>query len=195
MGGAETWLMEVVRRLSTSGATKLDFLVTSGNVGVFDEEAQCLGSHIHYLRYGRSDLVQFAAGFRRVLSAGHYHAIHDHQDFASGWHFLLGRGLLSAVCVTHVHNPFYQIRNNYGVSAARRLAGGIGKRLVARFATHIATTSAQVIDEYGLNARAFEHIPKAPLYCGFSTGRFLGDVAVEKAALCREMEWPPDARV
>src|SRR5262249_40846088 len=43
MGGAETWLMEVVRRLSSSGAAKIDFLATSGNVGFFDDEARHLG--------------------------------------------------------------------------------------------------------------------------------------------------------
>jgi glycosyltransferase involved in cell wall biosynthesis len=195
MGGAETWLMEVLRQFSANSAGEIDFLVTSGNAGLFDDEARRLGSRIYYLRYSRRNLGQFAAGYRRVLSTRRYHAIHDHQDFASGWHLLLGRGLLPAVSVTHVHNPSYQIRNNYGVSTARRLTGGIGKRLVARYATHIAATSAQVIDEYGLNAPAFDHIPKAPLYCGFSTARFLGDASVDKAALCREMEWRPDARI
>ena len=36
MGGAETWLMEMLRFWSTTGAVRTDFLLTSGNRGLFD---------------------------------------------------------------------------------------------------------------------------------------------------------------
>ena len=44
MGGAETWLMEVLRLWSKNGVGKIDFLATSGNPGIFDEEARRLGA-------------------------------------------------------------------------------------------------------------------------------------------------------
>src|SRR6185369_17257421 len=98
-------------------------------------------------RYGRRQILRFARAFHRILKSGHYDAIHDHQDFASGWHFLLGGSALPSVRVTHVHNPAYQIRNNYGVSPARRLTARIGKSLVRRYATNITGTSQQIIKE------------------------------------------------
>ena len=56
MGGAETWLMELLRLWHREGADRpqMDFLATSGNRGVFDDEATALGARIFYLRYGRS---------------------------------------------------------------------------------------------------------------------------------------------
>ena len=80
MGGAETWLMEVLRLWSKSEVGRIDFLATSGNPGIFDEEARRLGAQVHYVRYGRAHLPRFAKQFRQVLREGRYHAIHDHQD-------------------------------------------------------------------------------------------------------------------
>ena len=149
MGGAETWLMEVLRLWSKSEVGQIDFLATSGAPGIFDKEARRLGAQVYYVRYGRAYLLRFAKQFRQVLREGRYHAIHDHQDYASGWHFLMGGTALPPVRVTHVHNPSYQIRNNYGVTLSRRFTAWVGKALVARYATHITGTSRQVIAEYG----------------------------------------------
>src|ERR1700677_2949741 len=102
MGGAETWLMEVLRLWSRSRVGRIDFLATSGNPGIFDEEAQRLGAQVHYVRFGRGHLLRFTKQFRQVLREGRYHAIHDHQDYASGWHFLMGAAELPLVRVTHV---------------------------------------------------------------------------------------------
>jgi glycosyltransferase involved in cell wall biosynthesis len=195
MGGAETWLMEVLRLWSKSEVGRIDFLATSGNPGIFDEEARRLGAQVYYVRYGRAHLPRFAKQFRQVLRVGRYHAIHDHQDYASGWHFLMGATALPPVRVTHVHNPAYQIRNNYGVTLSRRFTARVGKALVARYATHITGTSRQVIAEYGFDASRFRRIPKAVLHCGFDTARFLGDEVPSKASVCHEFGWSEDARI
>ena len=195
MGGAETWLMEVLRLWSKSKAGRIDFLATSGNPGIFDEEARRLGAQVHYVRFGRAQLWRFAKQFRRVLREGRYHAIHDHQDYASGWHFLMGAAALPPVRVTHVHNPSYQIRNNYGVTLSRRVTARVGKRLVASYATHIAGTSRQVIAEYGFDASPFRGIPKAALHCGFDTARFLGDSTSSKASIRHEFGWSEDTKI
>ena len=195
MGGAETWLMEVLRLWSKSGGCRLDFVATSGNAGIFDEEARQLGAQLHYLRYGRAHLPQFAREFRQVLREGKYDAIHDHQDYASGWHFLMGGDTLPPVRVTHVHNPSYQILNNYGVTMSRRITAQIGKRLIAHYATHITGTSRQVIREYGFDTPTFVRIPKAALHCGFQVERFRANSADAKASLCQEFGWPRDAKI
>lgn len=197
MGGAETWLMEVLRlwRAEGQAAPQMDFLATSGECGIFDEEALALGARIHYLRYGKKYLMSFRAGLRRILDEGEYNAIHDHQDYASGWHYLFAGSHLPPVRVTHVHNPAYQIRNNYGVTAGRRLTAAIGKRLVARYATHIVGTSRQVVGEYGFDEPLFHRIPRRVLHCGFEPGRFVGDSAVARNSLCAELGWPQDAKI
>jgi glycosyltransferase EpsF len=187
--------MELLRFWSKTNACNLDFLATGGNPGIFDEEARRLGAHVHYVRYERAHLPRFAREFRRVLCEGQYDAVHDHQDYASGWHFLMGAGVLPKVRVTHVHNPSYQILNNYGVTLSRRLTAQVGKKLVARYATHITGTSRQVISEYGFDASTFGRIPNAALHCGFDATRFLGDTIESKAPICQEFGWPEDAKI
>ena len=195
MGGAETWLMEVLRLWSKTGACQLDFLVTSGQRGIFDDDAVELGAKIHYVPYTRAHLPRFAQEFRRLLRKGRYDAIHDHQDYASGWHFFMGAGSLPPVRVTHVHNPAYQICNNYGVTPGRRVTARLGKALVARYASHIAGTSRQVIGEYGFDAPVFSRIPKTTLHCGFDTARFLIDREPARAAIHQALGWPQDAKI
>jgi glycosyltransferase involved in cell wall biosynthesis len=173
----------------------MDFLVTSGRVGVFDEEAQQLGAQIFYVPFQRNHLIKFTREFRRILSEGRYDAIHDHSDYLSGWHFLLGAGYLPRARITHVHNPSYQIKNNYGVTLARRLTAVIGKKLVAHYATHIAGTSRQVLEEYGFYSPRFGSIPKGALHCGFRPERFLGEPAEAKTRLCEEFGWPTDSKI
>lgn len=195
MGGAETWLMEVLRLWSKSGRGQMDFLLTSGNQGIFDEEAASLGAKLHYSKYGKQTLLPFTREFRRILKEGSYLAVHDHQDYASGWHFLLGGSALPPVRVTHVHNPSYQIRNNYGVSVSRRLTAMLGKYFISRFATHIAGTSRQVLTEYGMDAPTFQHIPKSALHCGFDPDRFSGDQSAASGSVRLEFGWPTDSKV
>jgi len=195
MGGAETWLMEVLRFWYKTGAVQMDFLATGGKPGIFDEQARRLGARIHYAKYGRASVAGFAKQFRRILRDGKYDAIHDHQDYVSGWHFLIGASELPRIRITHVHNPSYQILNNYGVSASRRLTGRIGKALVARYSTHITGTSRQVITEYGFDEPSFRNIPKAALHCGFQSERFIGERNVAKASVCAEFGWPSDSKI
>ena len=194
VGGAETWLLELLRHWRDSGAAHADIVATGGERGVFDDEARVLGAQVFYLRYGRRHLSSFVSGFRKVLREGRYDALHDHEDYASGWHYLMGRGLLPPVRATHVHNPAYQIRNNYGVTLGRRLAARAGKALVARYATHILGTSRDAITAYGFDDPAFAATPKAALHCGIDAGRFLASDAV-RASVRDEFGWRADDAV
>ncbi|MEY4964890.1 MAG: hypothetical protein RL274_473 [Pseudomonadota bacterium] len=195
MGGAETWLIEALRHWARSGDIQPDFLMTSGNRGIFDDEAAALGAKLHYLPYNRRNLPRFVHGFRSILRENAYDAIHDHQDYTAGWHFLMGGRYLPPRRIVHVHNPSYTIRLTYGVTAARRATIAVGKRLIARSATHITGTSRQIVTEFGFDAPMFQNIPKAALHCGFDTHRFLGDTRAAKTELCREFGWPDGAPI
>jgi glycosyltransferase involved in cell wall biosynthesis len=194
MGGAETWLIEALRLWARSGEVRSDFLMTSGNRGIFDDEAAALGAKLHYLPYNRRNLPGFIRGFRSILRENAYDAIHDHQDYTAGWHFLMGGRHIPARRIVHVHNPSYTIRLTYGVTAARRATIAVGKRLIAHSASHIAGTSRQILTEFGFDAPMFQNIPKAALHCGFDTDRFLGDAGA-KTAVCQEFGWPDGAPI
>lgn len=196
MGGAETWLMEMLRYWSRSGEVQMDFLLTSGNKGIFDDEAVALGSKLHYIPYGRKALPHFVRRFRQLLKDCHYDAIHDHQDFASGWHFLFGAGRLPKNRITHIHNPSYQILNNYGTSISRRLTSRIGKGLVGQFATHIAGTSGQVIKEYGFRSQIMSKQPGlSAVHCAFNVDRFSADHVEARRSVRNEFGWDASTKI
>jgi glycosyltransferase involved in cell wall biosynthesis len=90
--------------------------------------------------------------------------------------------------LTHVHNPGYQIRNNYGVTLGRRLTARAGRWLVARYATQILGTSQAAITAYGFDDPTFAATPKSALYCGIDADRFLASGAA-RASVRDEFGW------
>jgi glycosyltransferase involved in cell wall biosynthesis len=197
MGGAETWLVEMLRyaHQHDTGLPPFDFLVAGGQRGVFDDEVTALGSKIHYLPLRQGTTAAFSRGFREILRRERYSAIHDHQDYLAGWHFLFGAGQLPPVRAAHVHNPYYQLHNNYGVTRARRMKLRIGRFLLRRFATHIFGTSARILKEYGITSSTFPGQYVGPMHCAFDVSRYAGDHAFNKKDVLSEMGWPEDTRL
>jgi glycosyltransferase EpsF len=194
MGGAETWLMEVIRLWASRSSATVDFLLTSGRKAVFDDEARLLGSRLHYLQYGRRHFATFVREFRQILRRGRYDAIHDHQGYISGWHFVIGTGLLPPVRVAHIHNAAYQLRTDFGATVTRRCGVRLGKAFVSRFATHITGTSRHVMLEYGYRMRQGGGTLIAPLYCGFDAGRFRVGHQESARSLRQEFGWSTDTK-
>jgi len=194
MGGAETWLIEVLRLWSKSGAGRTDFLITGGKRGIFDDEARQLGAQLHYVRYGRAHLVRFVTEFRRILREGKYDAIHDHEDFASGWHYLMG-GALPLVRVTHVHIPWIHIEENYAVSLSRRITAVVGKRLVLLLATHVCGTSEQVLRQYGFPLKEAGYPIVSTVHCGIDVGKFNAPREHDRESVLCEFLWPQESKI
>ncbi len=195
MGGAETWLMEVLKFFAKNNLAQMDFLATGGKQGVFDEEALRLGARIHYIPYGRAHLAGFARDFRRLLRTGRYDAIHDHGDYASGLHFLFGLGCLPPVRVTHIHNPWLHIEANYGVSNVRRFTARTGKFLVKNLATHVCGTSKDALEQYGFPPTVEGRPKSTVLHCGFDVERFSAPRDTDRAALRQEFGWDQNTRI
>jgi glycosyltransferase EpsF len=197
MGGAETWLMELLRlwRSAPEKRVQMDFLLTGGKAGLFDEEARRLGAKLFYVPFKKKNLPCFAIQFRRILKSGRYDVIHDHGDYASGLHFFFGAGYLPPIRITHVHNPAYQILNNYGVNALRRFTSRLGRRLVAHYSTQVLGTSRQLMLEYGFFLPPFQHLSKAVIHCGFHLKRFDGDIRQAPADICKEFGWSPETPI
>lgn len=200
IGGAETWLIALLRYFKEHAAelgcdVQTDVFLTHGFRDSLDEEAEALGARLIYARYSRKTLPSFAKAWRRALAVGNYDAIHDHQEFTAGWHFLLGVGHLPRVRIAHLHNSMkHQV--SYGTGPARRAAIRLGNRLVARHATHLLSTSRQLITEQGFdNLVCARDLPMSVVYCGFDTSRFRVDSLTARQRVVAEFDLVREARI
>jgi glycosyltransferase involved in cell wall biosynthesis len=199
MGGAETWLMALLRYLDRIKhdlpyRLQIDICLTAGVKGVFDDEAASLGAKLFYLNYRRSNLPNFIFEFRSILAQNRYHAIHDHQDYTAGFHFLFGIGYLPPVRIAHIHNPLIHLESYY-TSYSRRITAQVGKRLLAKTATHITGTSRQIISEYGFDDGVFNQVIRLAIHCGFDVDRFSEDYEKSHSEICSEFSWNKDAKI
>ena len=195
VGGAETWLMEVLQRWARDGTGEMDFLLTSGEPDVFDEKAAALGAKLHYARYGRAQLGAFVRNYRGLLRQNRYDAIHDHADYASGWRFAMGAGALPPVRVAHVHNAWQHIEANYAVTPSRQLAAAWGKGLVNRLATHVCGTSAEILRRYGFQPGCGGKLRVEVVHCGFEVDKFNAPRQADRARILGEFGWPADTKL
>ena len=194
VGGAETWLMEVLRHWRASGGNRMDFLLTGGQPDHFDADAEALGATLHYMPYGRKFLPRFMRDFRALLGRERYDAIHDHSDYASGWRLLMAGGALPPVRVAHVHNPWLHISANYAISSNRRLAAAGGKVLVKRLATHVCGTSGEILRQYGFEPGGTR--PRAEVvHCGFRVDKFNADRTEDRRRIISEFGFAEDAKL
>jgi glycosyltransferase EpsF len=195
MGGAETWLMELLKHWGLNGRVQMDLLLTSGKRGIFDNEAIKLGARLYYLPYVRSNLLRFIKEFRCILRDGQYDAVHDHSDYATGWRFLMGLGVSPSVRVTHVHNPWLHIDANYAVTPSRRLSTIIGKNLINLLATQISGTSAAVLQRYGFEPDRQRKPPVEVVHCGIDLSLFNRPRELDRGSVVREFDWPDNSKI
>ncbi len=199
VGGAETWLMSLLRyfheqRADVPVRVKFDVLLTAGEKGTFDDEARTLGARLFYVRFGRRNLASFVQEFRQILAKGNYDAIHDHQDYIAGLHFLFGAGILPPTRIAHVHNPLLHV-TNYATDPLRKLTSETGKRLLKYFATDIMGTSDQVLSEYGFKREDYVSMNMGAAHCGFDVTKYQGDYETTHVALCKELGWNKSSKI
>lgn len=199
VGGAETWLIALLKYLNSGQddlpvRLKFDICLTGEGKEHFDDQAEALGARLFYIPFSRKNVLPFIRDFRRILIRGGYQAIHDHQDYIAGLHFMFGAGHLPPVRIAHVHNPLYH-RKAYSHDYLRRLTVSSGKRLLRRYATHILGTSRQIISEYGFDELASNSVTLGAAHCGFDVTRYLGDYRQLHADLCQEFGWDESVRI
>ena len=199
VGGAETWLMALLKYFNESAhglpvKVKCDILLTGGEPSVFDEEAKALGARLFYVLFTRKNPLRFVTEFRRILAAGQYDVVHDHQDYIAGLHFLMGLGHLPPIRIAHVHNHFYE-RAKYAKGLVRRVVRPAGHHLLGRLATHVMGTSRQVVSEYGFDGFKSRGVALGAAYCGFDVSSYQGNREQIHTDLCREFGWEPSAKV
>lgn len=200
VGGAEVWLIALLRYFKEHAdelgvQVETDAFLTNGVRDRLDDEAESLGARLIYARYSRQTLPSFIAKWRQTLVEGNYAAIHDHQEFTAGWHFLFGWGHLPPVRIAHLHNPMTH-QTSYGTSFLRRKTIGLGNRLIAGSATHLLSTSRRLITEQGFDDMpSARRLPKLAVHCGFDPQRFLGDRASARREIGVEFDLKPETQV
>lgn len=194
-GGAETWLLEVARYLQRHPelGVRIDFLLTGGEKQHFDDEILRTGARIFYLKYSFRHPFSFRKGLLRVFKEERYDVVHDHQDFISGFHFLLGLGALPPKRIAHLHNPYNFVRN-YVSNPGRWLLFKLGRLFMVRLSTAITGTSDAVMDEYGYDRSPFKEKRVAPAYCGIDMDAFLFDPESKKR-IFSEMNWDEQSKL
>lgn len=200
VGGAEVWLIALLRYFKEQAEelgvrVETDVFLTNGVADRLDEEAKALGARLIYVKYSRKTLPSFISTWRKTLAEGNYDAVHDHQEFTAGWHFLFGIGKLPPVRIAHLHNPMsHQVR--YSSDWLRGKTISAGNRLIAGYATHLLSTSRQLITEQGFdNLSAARNLNKSAVYCGFDPKRFLGDSMTARRSVREEFEWSPTSKI
>lgn len=199
VGGAETWLMALLKYFHDHAdrlpvKVKCDILLTGGEASVFDEEAKTLGARLFYVPFSRKNPLRFTRQFQRILRAGQYDVIHDHQDYIAGLHFAMGLGRLPRLRIAHVHNPLYQ-RARYGKGFVRRVVRSTGHQLLGQLATHVVGTSRQIVSEYGFDGFNSRGVALGAAYCGFDVANYEGNRSHVHADLCRELGWDASAKI
>jgi len=199
VGGAETWLMALLRYFNEHKdnlpyRVRFDICLTGGQKSEFDDEASSLGAVLFYPHYCRRNLPEFVREFRSILANGRYDAIHDHQDVTAGLHFLFGIGHLPPVRVAHIHNSLIHLEG-YSTGFTRTFTAGIGKRLLGSLATHIIGTSRQIVTEYGFDKNVFQKVKRGAVYCGFDVGKFARNYVTDHFELCDEFGFDKRAKI
>jgi glycosyltransferase involved in cell wall biosynthesis len=195
MGGAETWLLSLVKYLNTHPELniKFDFLATGGAKVILDDEILNLGSNIFYCKYSLIKIRTFSKFFKKVLKQNKYDVIHNHQDFISGWHFLSAIGQLPSVRISHLHNPYYFV-DNYLTSPYRIFSFLIGRFLMFILSTKITGTSNFVMDEYGYDRFPYKIKRLQPAYCGFEIKKFSFN-RKDSLEIKSSFNWSPEVRI
>ena len=199
VGGAEMWLIELLRHLQSLDENNVEhesfeILLTGGQPHDLDVLARSLGATLHYIRFSRTRFPQFTRQFRKLLRTRKYSAIHDHQDYAAGWHLLAGAGTLPPVRIVHVHNAHARLAEA-SRTLFRRWLIAMSRVSIRNLSTHILGTSNDILAQYEFTPERFPNQVVRCLHCGFDTARFAEDHARARVAVCEEFGWPPDSRI
>lgn len=189
MGGAETWLMHVTRRIDRD-RFRMDFLVHGAEKRAYDDELAGLGCRILRcpLRYRP---LSHARAFLRILKeAGPYDVVHSHLHYFSGLVlFLAKRGGVPSR-IAHSHCDVRPDAREAGIhrAAYRKLM----RTLISRSATQgLAVSHPAADDLFGPEWRKDPRFQV--LHCGLDLSACAEPV--DGATIRRELGLPEGALV
>lgn len=185
-GGAETWLMDVVRKCPREELA-IDVCVTSGRIGAYEDEFRSLGGAIHRCRMSRNPFA-FQRRFQDILARQTYDVVHSHLYYFSG--VVLWAAALSGVRQRVAHNhPVEDLKRGGLLRAAY---AGLMRRWMCRYGTDfVGPTRASLESFWGSGWESDPH--KRVLYNGIDVSRFLQPA--ERNAVRKELILPDDAKI
>ncbi len=185
-GGAEAWLMDVVRNTSREELA-LDVCVVQEGTGAYEEEFQSLGGRVHRCRIGRTPWG-FATRFECLLAGTDYDVVHSHLYYFSG--IVLRSAARAGVPKRIAHNhPAEDIK---ALTLRRRVSTWWMRRLMCRYGTSfVGPTRASLEGFWGPD---WQNDPnRRVLYNGIQVDRFVRPV--DRSALRTELGIPADAPI
>jgi len=186
-GGAETWLMHVLRHIDRE-MFQMDFLMGTEKPCSYDDEIRALGGRIIPCPYTNRPL-RYAREFRRILrQMGPYGVVHSHVHHFSGYVLKLAAKEGVRVRIAHSHST----ADGKGNALLRRLYRRQMKRWIRSYATAgIAASREAAIALFG---PWWRRDPRwRIIHCGIDVAPFRQPV--DKEQIRRELGIPQEAMV
>jgi glycosyltransferase involved in cell wall biosynthesis len=169
-GGVETWLLNVLRRLSRNDIA-IDLMVHTDQRAAYDDEVEALGATIHRNSHTR-ELPRYGLRLHRILSGPRrYDVVHSHVHHYSG--VVLAAAMLAGVPVRVAHSHSDTRVADRHRSPWRRAYLRLTKQLIRR----VATDGFACSDDAGralFGERWAEDGRWRRLYCGIDTALYTG---------------------
>lgn len=180
-GGAETWLVQVLRAIDRH-EYPMDFMVHTTNPGAYDHEVRALGGRIIPCP-DPSHPLTYAIRFQHILeTCGPYTVVHSHVHYYSGYVLLLAArcGIPVRIAHSHIDARSSEASSGRGRKAYRSLM----RCWIRRFATRgLAVSTEAGADLFGPR---WQRSPKWQLqHLGIDLSRF--DTVVERGSLRAEL--------
>jgi glycosyltransferase involved in cell wall biosynthesis len=189
-GGAEVWLMNVLRNIDRE-RFQIDFAV--GPQGVRRtraDEAYALKARIFQCPNNRRPIA-FARGFQQILHQhGPYDIVHSHDGFYTGYILRLARQSGVPVRIAHDHNDLSVIKER--ATTLQRIYIKAMSSLIVQNANLILAVSRKVADYW--SEAPWELSPQRRiLYCGIDLEPFRA--TLDRAGVRAELGIPAEAFV
>jgi glycosyltransferase involved in cell wall biosynthesis len=188
-GGAETWLMHVLRNIDRQ-IFQIDFLVSTTESCAYDEEIRSLGSRIIPCTKP-SQLWNYARKFKQILREyGPYDVIHSHVHYFNGYILRLADRAGVPIRISHSHLDSTPLEAKSG--RLRRLYLNLMKSWIDRHASvGLGCSELANADLFGEN---WKNDPRWQIYyCSIDLTPF--EQAIDPAIVRAELGIPEQAVV
>jgi glycosyltransferase involved in cell wall biosynthesis len=170
-GGAETWLMNVLRGIDRR-RVRIDFLVHTNTTAAYDDEIRSFGSRVIHCPTHKN-IPMYARQMGKILEQyGPYDAIHSHVHYFSGVTLEIAARANIPVRIAHSHTSQQQLDGH--LTSVRKLYFGLMRSLIARYATIGLAASRQAA--VALWGHSWQKDPRWQIfYCGIPLDPFSDD--------------------
>jgi glycosyltransferase involved in cell wall biosynthesis len=188
-GGAETWLMHVLRHIDRE-RFHVHFLAHSAGEGAYDSEIRALGSRVLHGPNPHQP-VAYARHFTGILRGQDpYHVVHSHVNHFSGYHAWLAHRSGVPVRIAHSHEDSRRLQTN--ARLLRRAYLRVSKRWIRQHATvGLAPSEKAALSLFG--PQWADDPRRRVFYCGIDLSPFRD--CIDKAMIRHELGIPGDAIV